>query len=109
MIQKTPLTPLLRMAALAMALSLAACTGLDLPGPQDLTRSGKAEQFVKLHHSALTHELAAGHGPTLEAAFDLAGVPPEDRPARRQQLSRNLLLYARAPGALSSALIVYGR
>ena len=71
-------------------------------------RRGAVELFVKTHHSVLVREIANGGGPLLDAAFETAGVPQADRPARRIQLQRDAGLYSANPGALVMALLVYG-
>lgn len=72
-------------------------------------RQSDTELFVKTNHEALVRDLRAGGGPTLAEALRTAGVPPEDRETRAIQLSREAETYARSPGALISALMVYAR
>lgn len=71
-------------------------------------RRGAVELFVKTNHPALITEIAAGGGQTLTQAMDTANIPLEDRPARQVQLQSNLGLYEVNPGALITALMVYG-
>ncbi len=71
--------------------------------------SGAVEVLVKSNHPALIAEINAGGGALLTQAFDAAGVAPQDRPARILQLQGNLGLYDVNPGALVTALSVYGR
>lgn len=71
--------------------------------------NGAVEVLVKSNHPALIAEIDAGGGPLLTRAFDAAGVPEQDRPARTLQLQGNLGLYDANPGALVTALSVYGR
>ena len=90
---------------------LAACTtDGDLRNIAPLASSnGAVEVLVKSNHPALIAEINAGTGPLLTRAFDAAGVPEQDRPARTLQLQGNLGLYDANPGALVTALSVYGR
>jgi hypothetical protein len=71
-------------------------------------RRGQVELLVKSNHPALLDQIAAGTGPILAQAFDTAGVPEPDRPARIIQLQSDLGLYAANPEALIVALMVYG-
>ena len=114
-----------RFALPVLALGLAGCTGeanhlgtpLLLPwyaltgtlqnGVHD-RRRGEVELFVKSNHPALLEEIAAGGGPLLGEAMDLAGVPEPDRPTRLRQLQADLALHAGSPEALIVALMVYG-
>ncbi len=90
----------MRPALLAVALSaLVACT----PAPPGL------EVFVKTNHGALVQDISAGGGPTLAEALARAGVPEGDRAARTLQLQADAGLYASSPGALVTALSIYGR
>lgn len=72
-------------------------------------RRGAVELIVKSERDAIVSDIRAGGGTTLERAFDTAMVPIEDRPARVIQLQSDLPLYINAPGALVTALMVYGR
>jgi|GEM_PF-746009 hypothetical protein len=72
------------------------------------TQRGAIELAVKSEFPAILAQVNAGGGPALSAAFDAAGVPFEDRPARIIQLQRDMGLYAANPGALTSALLVWG-
>ncbi len=71
--------------------------------------NGAVEVLVKSNHPALIAEINAGGGPLLTRAFDVAGVPQQDRYARTLQLQGNLGLYDANPGALVTALSIYGR
>lgn len=71
-------------------------------------RRGAVELHVKTNHEAILTEIANGGGPLLTQGFDLAGVPQGDRPARIVQLEGDRGLYEANPGALVSALMVYG-
>lgn len=71
-------------------------------------RRGAVELFVKTNHPALINEINAGGGPTLTEAMNTANIPTEDRPARVLQLQSDLGLYNANPGALVTALMVYG-
>ncbi|WP_341222693.1 hypothetical protein [Loktanella salsilacus] len=72
------------------------------------TQRGAVELAVKSEFPAILAQVDAGGGPALNAAFDAAGVPIEDRPARTIQLQRDAGLYASNPGALASTLLVWG-
>lgn len=109
-----------RFLTAAACLALAACStedgtpvtwpaaGFFNPSADDQQRRAAVELFVKTNHPALVADIAAGGGPTLERAFDIANVPAGDRPARRLQLRGDLDAYATAPGALVVALNLYG-
>jgi len=71
-------------------------------------RRGAVEPYVKTNLSALLTGIAAGGSPEVTHAFDLAGIPAADRPARLIQLEGDRGLYEANPGALVSALMVYG-
>jgi len=71
-------------------------------------RRGQVELIVKSDFPAIIPQIAAGGGPKLQDAFDAAGVPAQDRPTRVFQLQRDLGLYADNPGALVSAITVFG-
>ncbi len=71
-------------------------------------RRGAVEVFVKSNHPQLINEIAKGGGATLNEAMDKALIPTGDRPARLIQLQSDLDLYRTAPGALVTALMVYG-
>lgn len=70
-------------------------------------RRARVEVLVKSNHEALLEQIVTG-GPLLEAAFDTARVPTSDRPARQIQLAGDIGLYQSSPGALVTALMVYG-
>ncbi len=98
--------------ALLFALALSACTpGLNLGAaldPLQAQRRGAVELAVKSAFPDILDEIEAGDGPSLTRAFDAAGVPQADRPARTLQLNGDLGLYAANPGALVTALLLYG-
>ncbi|MDG1377303.1 MAG: hypothetical protein P8P56_09840 [Yoonia sp.] len=71
-------------------------------------RRGAVELFVKTNHPTLIQQINAGGGPTLTEAMNKANIPLEDRPARIVQLQSDLGLYDATPGALITALMVYG-
>ena len=87
-------------------------TGGALASPADNAayqqRRGAIEIIVKSELSALLNDIAAGGGATLTRAFDTAGVPTQDRPARIIQLEGDRGLYEANPGALVTALMLYG-
>lgn len=96
-----------------LILALAGCgAGLDLRGavdPGQAARRGAVELAVKGSFPGILDEIGAGGGPALTRAFDVAGVPLQDRPGRVIQLAGDLGLYEANPGALVTALVVYGR
>lgn len=96
---RTPLRPALRALAIGALASLVACA----PAPPGL------ELFVKTNHGALVQEISSGGGPALSEAMALAGVPAGDRAARTLQLQTDAGLYASSPGALVTALTIYGQ
>ena len=69
---------------------------------------GAVELAVKSEFPAIMAQIDAGGGPALSAAFDAAGVPVEDRPARIIQLQNDRGLYEANPAALTSALLIWG-
>ena len=69
---------------------------------------GAVELAVKAEFPQIIAQIDAGGGPALSAAFDAAGVPQEDRPARIIQLQRDASLYQSNPGALTQTLLVWG-
>jgi hypothetical protein len=71
-------------------------------------RRGKVEVFVKSNFDAVIADIAAGGGPVLTQAMTTAAIPVRDHPARALQLRADLPLYAGTPGALVTALMVYG-
>ena len=99
--------------ALPLIALLSACTGgLDLGAlvdPVQAQRRGAVEVAVKGAYPGIIEEIEAGGGPSLLRALDEAGVPPQDRPARLVQLRGDLGLYDANPGALVTALLLYGR
>jgi hypothetical protein len=76
--------------------------------PAYAARRGAVELAVKGSWPAIVDEIAAGGGPALTAAMDAAGVPAGDRPTRILQMQQEAASYAANPGALVSALMVYG-
>jgi hypothetical protein len=99
--------------ALPLLMVLAACApGLNvgaLVNPAEAQRRGAVELAVKTAFPGILNEIAAGGGPALTAAMDAAGIPPGDRAARLIQLQGDVNLYGSNPGALASALLLYGR
>lgn len=77
-------------------------------GPEALARRGAVEIAVKTDLAALLADIDAGGGPALTRAYDAAGVPAEHRATRTIQLRGSRDLYAANPGALVTALTVYG-
>ncbi|WP_246045502.1 hypothetical protein [Rubellimicrobium roseum] len=103
---------MIRFLALSALLTVGACAqGLNvgaLVDPAEAQRRGAVEVAVKSAYPGLLDEIEAGGGPSIGAAFDAAGVPPQDRPARLLQLRGDLGLYEANPGALVAALMLYG-
>jgi len=87
-------------------------TGGALASPADNAayrqRRGAVEIIVKSDLNSVLSDIATGGGPTLTRAFDTAGVPAQDRPARIIQLEGDRGLYEVNPGALVTALMLYG-
>lgn len=71
-------------------------------------RRGQVELIVKSNFDAIKDDIRAGGGPVLTKAMDAAGVPDRDRPARVIQLQSDMGLYNGTPGALVTALVLYG-
>ncbi len=71
-------------------------------------RRGQVEVVVKSNFDAIKDDIRAGGGPILTKAMDTAGVPERDRPTRVIQLQSDMGLYSGVPGALVTALMVYG-
>lgn len=71
-------------------------------------RRGQVELLVKTNYPEILQEIDAGGGPTLWQAMQIARIPLEDRPARITQLQGDKQIYAGSPGALVTALMVYG-
>lgn len=71
-------------------------------------RRADVEVIVKSNFDAVIQDIQSGGGPTLTEAFDAAGIPAEDRATRAFQLNNDLGLYAGNPGALVTAIMVYG-
>ena len=71
-------------------------------------RRGTVEVLVKSNHPALIDQINAGNGPILIQAMDAARIPQEDRETRIFQMQSDLGLYQANPGALVTALMVYG-
>lgn len=112
----------MRHIALILPLVAAACApgapglpGLLAPGaglgqvgsPGHMQDRAAVEVHVKSNLPAILDEIAAGGGPTLARAYDLAGVPEGDRAARTLQLQGDLPLWTASPGALVGALLAY--
>lgn len=111
--------------ALAALMFLTACSGaaddpgnpLSWPGrlfagdftdPAAQQRRGAVEVAVKSNHPAIMAEIAAGGGRLLTQAMEAARVPQPDRAARAIQLRADQGLYQANPGALVTALMLYG-
>jgi len=71
-------------------------------------RRGAVELIVKGEQAAVLTDIATGGGPTLTRAMDAARIPAGDRAARVIQLEGDRGLYEVNPGALVSALMLYG-
>ena len=71
-------------------------------------RQGDVELIVKSNYTQIKADIRAGGGPILTKAMDVAGIAASDRPARIIQLQSNIGLYQTTPGALVTALMVYG-
>ena len=71
-------------------------------------RRGEVELIVKSNYEAIKTDIRAGGGPILTKAMDAARIPQRDRPARIIQLQSDMGLYQTTPGALVTALMVYG-
>ncbi len=98
-------------------LAVAGCAPGALPGlqstllpstAQDQARRGAVELAVKGDFAAVLRDIDAGGGPALTAAFDAAGVPGYDRPARIIQLQGDMSMHASSPGALVTSLLLWG-
>lgn len=74
----------------------------------DSKRRGQVEVIVKANFDAIRSEIRTGGGPVLTKAMDAAGIPDRDRPTRILQLQSDAGLYNQTPGALVTALMVYG-
>lgn len=109
-----------RFAPLALTL-LAACTTQEnfFLGPFELAQTGintsaysqqrgAVELIVKSEFPAILTDISAGSGPVLTRAMDAAGIPAQDRSTRALQLRGDFGLYSTNPGALVTALMVYG-
>jgi hypothetical protein len=107
---------------LIAALFAAACSGGSQPIGSPLLRAttaveqtaaysqrrGQLEVYVKTNFTAMLADIRAGEGPILDNAMTIAGIPAGDRPTRIIQLQSDVGLYAAAPGALITALMIYG-
>ena len=71
-------------------------------------RRGEVELIVKSNYESIKVDIRAGSGPVLTKAMDAARIPERDRPARIIQLQSDMALYQTTPGALVTALMVYG-
>ena len=104
---------MLRPLLLLALLGLSACTGRlnlgSLVNPAEAGRRGAVELAVKGAFPGILDQIEAGAGPDLSRALDVAGVSPEERPARVLQLRGDLGLYEANPSALVTALMLYGR
>ncbi|WP_245820469.1 DUF3015 domain-containing protein [Flavimaricola marinus] len=72
------------------------------------SRRGAVEIAVKSNFDEIIQEIAAGGGDKLSLAMDEARIPAQDRPARILQLQGDQPIYDANPGALVTALMVYG-
>lgn len=70
-------------------------------------RRGRVEVAVKSQFNQIIPDIQNGGGPALTAAFDAAGMPQADRPARIIQMQRDIGIYIGNPGAIVTAIMVY--
>ena len=103
---------MIRSLLLGAMLLLGGCAqGLNvgaLVNPADAQRRGAVEIAVKSSYPDILDEIEQGGGPAISGAMDAARIAPGDRPARLLQLQGDLGLYEANPGALVSALMLYG-
>jgi len=100
-----------RLVLLGLLLSTGCTGGLNvgaLVDPSGASRRGAVEVAVKSAYPGILDEIEAGGGPAIDAAFDAAGVPSQDRAPRLIQLGGDLGLYEANPGALVAALTLFG-
>jgi hypothetical protein len=71
-------------------------------------RRGSVEVIVKSEFPAILTDIDAGGGPVLTRAMEAALIPVQDRPTRVLQLQGDMGLYSANPGALVTALMVFG-
>lgn len=71
-------------------------------------RRGQVEIAVKSTFNDIIPEIRAGGGPNIVTAMHTAGIPIEEHPARLTQLRGDIGIYDNNPGALVTALMVYG-
>ncbi|MBB5723829.1 hypothetical protein FHS72_003474 [Loktanella ponticola] len=71
-------------------------------------RRGQVELAVKSTFDQIIPEINSGGGPAISTAMEAAGIPLAERPARLTQLRGDIGLYDANPGALVTALMVYG-
>lgn len=71
-------------------------------------RRGQVELIVKSNYEVIKADIRADGGPVLTKAMDAARIPERDRPTRIIQLQSDMRLYQASPGALVTALMVYG-
>lgn len=71
-------------------------------------RRGSVELIVKSEFPAILRDISSGSGPALTRAMQAALIPQQDRPTRALQLQGDIGLYSANPGALITALMVYG-
>lgn len=71
-------------------------------------RRGTVEVIVKSEFPAILADIDAGGGPVLSRAMEAALIPVAERSARTIQLQGDMGLYSANPGALVTALMVYG-
>ena len=103
-------------SGLIASLALAACAPPQ-PGPppprqtaqQQAEQRAAVEVYVKTHHPALLADIAAGGGPNLTAAEDLARIAAATRPILLLRLQSNRTIYQTSPEALVIALMWHAR
>ena len=71
-------------------------------------RRGRVEVAVKSRFPEVIADIRAGGGPAVTDAMDIAGIAQAERPARLLQLQGDIGIYEGNPGALVTALMVYG-
>lgn len=94
------------------ALLVGACTANTVPDLRGMMVApeggGAVELIVKTSHPAILRDISAGGGPDLTRAMEAAAIPPEDRAARILALQSDFDVYESSPGALTSALRLWG-
>ena len=79
----------------------------EAPRGEDQRRAA-VEVIVKTRFAEILADIQSGGGPVLTEAFDAAGVPDGERATRAFQLNNDLGLYVESPGALATAISLYG-